>query len=360
MSKQPAAPRAGGDPRSRARVADAASSQTATGRNRVSYVLPAYKAGQATEPQTEAAEQLPGHDDAGATARPRHSYVPPSQRRREQPPRPAIEQPPDHAPYPPPPGSIHVRPGGAAPPRRVSFPIKTMERISTLEDSSMVAAPTGGSPPPLHAHHAHMHPRARPTRPWSGKMRQPVGALHMCFTACCILFCLLLIVLGVAALVVYQRYHPQLPRMLVTTATLNAEDIARGGQALNTSLTVAVTIHNPNTKIDVVLHYTPLDLYFHGSLIETQLVWPAPLHEEPGGSVLRSVHMAVNLTSEEDVALWHNATTKGGAPVELSLVGRFHARLNFGRWLSFKYWVHPSCTLWLDSPPGSTLRRVQC
>jgi hypothetical protein len=39
------------------------------------------------------------------------------------------------------------------------------------------------------------------------------------------------------------------------------------------------TIYNPNTKIDVVLRYMQLDLYFHGVMIGTQSVWP-PIHAE--------------------------------------------------------------------------------
>jgi hypothetical protein len=39
------------------------------------------------------------------------------------------------------------------------------------------------------------------------------------------------------------------------------------------------TIYNPNTKIDVVLRYMQLDLYFHGAMIGTQSVWP-PIHAE--------------------------------------------------------------------------------
>lgn len=188
--------------------------------------------------------------------------------------------------------------------------------------------------------------------------------MAFCITACCILFWLLVIAIGVAVLVVYLIYRPQPPRLRVTSATLNAgyiDEFGGSGMALNSDLTVLANISNPNTRIDIVLHYMQLDLYFRGSLIGTQAVWPAPLLEGPGGNVLRSVHLVVSevTMSQEDVMLWRNATAKGG-PVRLQLYGRFHTQLNFGRWLPYKYWVHPRCTLWLDPPPSGALRRARC
>lgn len=193
------------------------------------------------------------------------------------------------------------------------------------------------------------------------KKRRP---LAFCFTLCCILFWLLVVGLGVAILVIYLLYHPQPPRLRVTTATLNAGYIdqlppPRGGLALNSDLYALATIYNPNTKVDVVMRYMELDLYFRGVMIGTTAVWP--IHEDPGESVLRNVHLVVSevRVSREDADAWHNATTRYGL-VELKLKARFHVQLNFGRWLPFRYWVYPSCTLWLDPPPGGALRRARC
>ena len=200
-------------------------------------------------------------------------------------------------------------------------------------------------------------------RPRNDKKRRPVA---FCFTACCILFWLLVIAVGAAVLVIFLIYHPQSPRMRVTSATLNAGyvdelGIVGGARALNADLTVLAAISNPNTKLHVVLRYMQLDLYFQGSMIGTQAVWPAPLHEGPRGSVLRSVHLVVSevTMTQEDVYEWQNATSKGG-PVVLHLAGRFRARLIFGRWFKFNYWVSPQCTLWLDPPPSGALRRARC
>uniref|UniRef100_A0A0D9V9B0 Late embryogenesis abundant protein LEA-2 subgroup domain-containing protein n=1 Tax=Leersia perrieri TaxID=77586 RepID=A0A0D9V9B0_9ORYZ len=238
--------------------------------------------------------------------------------------------------------------------------------------------------PPLGAPHDHPDTSPSPemthaSRPMIFPVRKQKGKrpVAFCFTACCILFWLLVIALGSAVLVIFLLYHPQSPKMRVTSATLNAgyiDELGSGGggaggelgstggpRALNADVTVLAAIYNPNTKLHVVLRYMQLDLYFEGSMIATQAVWPAPLHEGPRGSVLRSVHLVVSevTVTQEDVSVWQNATAKGG-PVVLHLAGRFRTVLIFGRWFKYKYWVRPQCTLWLDPPPSGALRHVRC
>uniref|UniRef100_A0A0A9HGK7 Late embryogenesis abundant protein LEA-2 subgroup domain-containing protein n=1 Tax=Arundo donax TaxID=35708 RepID=A0A0A9HGK7_ARUDO len=368
---------------------------------RVSLVVPSKEGGQVVAHRGE---------EQPAAGRPRPYYVGPSQRWRERPGGPAIEPPPRGAV--PMEGSLAM-PGGAAPPRRKRFgrkdtstttpwasglpdahphqqtpgeaappggsvpSAKPIEGVSMLETEGRMedARAPGGSPPPLPAHDArpervppsgkkwqqakHSSPMLLPGRK---KKRRPVA---ICFTACCILFWLLVVCIGIAILVVYILYRPQPPRLRVNTATLNSAYIdelppPRGGLALNSDLYVLTAIYNPNTKIDVVLRYMQLDLYFQGSLIGTQAVWP-PMHERPGDSALRSVHLVVSEVrmTQEDVALWQNATVNGSL-VQMHLAGMFYTQLNFGRWLPFRYWVYPSCTLWLDPPPAGALRRARC
>ncbi|KAM0931203.1 hypothetical protein ACQ4PT_000306 [Festuca glaucescens] len=313
-------------------------------------------------------------------------YIPAWQRRRERPPeerRPAM------------------RPVGAPPlgPRATT---KIVERVSTIkpdddgghggaDQAAPLAPPPGhhvGSPPPHHqghdrpASHAprlprHHHPWT-PTRHSEGKSpvilspdrrkkrRRPAA---FCFTLCCILFWLAVILIGAAVLTVYLVYRPQPPRLRLTDASLNAryvDDLTvpggpPRGLALNADLTVLAAITSPNTKINVVLWYMQLDLYFEGHMIGTQTVRPAPVRESPGGYVLRSVDIVVSEVpiSRQDAYAWRNATTHGG-PVVLQLAGRFHTQLNFGHWLPYRYWVNPRCTLWLDPPPNGRLRRARC
>ncbi|KAL5227988.1 hypothetical protein ABZP36_016253 [Zizania latifolia] len=356
-------------------------------------------------------EPSPVHGDAGKEASARTpqrmpSYMP-AWKRKE-----GLEQTP-HAAQPRP-ASDHRRPIPApfeerqatpVEPRRQGWPKltsqKTIERISTLRDDDggtfQGQPPAGGSwtatqPPhdPRHERPAQHPPTSSPlNEPYYAPPTQPPGALPprksrmvlnpeqkkvqrpmaFCFTACCILFWLLVIAVGVAVLVVFLLYHPKSPRLRVTSATLNAgyiDELGGGGggsgaRALNADLTVLAAIYNPNTKIHIVLRYMQLDLYFEGSMIATQAVWPVPLHEGPGGNVLRNVHLAVSevTMTQEDVFVWQNATTKGG-PVVLQLAGRFHTQLNFGHWFRYQYWVTPRCTLVLDPPPSGALRRAWC
>ncbi|KAG8078814.1 hypothetical protein GUJ93_ZPchr0007g5291 [Zizania palustris] len=307
-------------------------------------------------------EQSPVHGDAGAeaparTPRRMPSYVPVWLRRAGQ-----VEQPPHAAP--PRPAADH-RPPVPAP----FAPVPQEWPPHDPRYAPQVQHPHPSLPHDLRYAQPALHPHTSPPRKsplvlhTKQKKRKP---LEFCFTGCCILFWLMVIAVGVAVLVVFLLYHPQSPRLGVTSATLNAGyidelGVSGGARALNADLTVLAAIYNPNTKIHIVLHYMQLDLYFEGSMIATQDVLPAPLHEGPGGNVLRSVHLLVSevTVTQEDMFVWQNATTKGGLVV-LHLAGRFRTQLNFGRWFAYKYWVTPRCTLWLDPPPSGALRRAQC
>ncbi|PVH37633.1 hypothetical protein PAHAL_5G049200 [Panicum hallii] len=285
----------------------------------------------------------------------------------------------------PPHGGSPTAPEG---PRRFGLPTaKTIERVGTLETGYGTEAPAPADsrlPPPVPPPHAH---DARPQQPTPPYQPPPYGKkwqespmlpterrrkkenskkpLAILFTLCCILFWLLVVCIGLAILVIYLLYHPKPPRLHVSTATLNAGYIdelppPHLGQALNSDLYVLAAIYNPNTKIDVVLHYMQFDLYFQGHLIGTQAVWP-PLYERPGDSALRTVHLVVSevMMRPEDAEVWKNVTASGGL-VQMQLEGRFYVQLNFGRWLPFRYMVKPSCALWLDPPPAGALRRARC
>ncbi|KAF0916431.1 hypothetical protein E2562_007525 [Oryza meyeriana var. granulata] len=329
-------------------------------------------------------EQAPVHGDAGAEApakRPgRPSYLPVSQKKMGEgqaqaaPARPAAgHRPLFPAPYAAVPEAPHptpVVPAGAKPPKTFDNQ-KTILRTSTINDDDDLTdeqVPSGlrirAAGPPNETGYAQPAWGERMIHP-KEKERQPMA---FCFTACCILFWLLVIAVGLAVLIIFLLYHPQSPKMRVTSATLNAGYVDElggpaggGARALNADLTVLAAIYNPNTKLHIVLRYMQLDLYFQGSMIATQAVWPAPLHEGPRGNVLRSVHLVVSevTMTQEDVFEWQNATAKGG-PVVLKLAGRFRTQLIFGRWFRFKYWVTPQCTLWLDPPPSGALRRARC
>uniref|UniRef100_A0A0E0CBW5 Late embryogenesis abundant protein LEA-2 subgroup domain-containing protein n=1 Tax=Oryza meridionalis TaxID=40149 RepID=A0A0E0CBW5_9ORYZ len=159
--------------------------------------------------------------------------------------------------------------------------------------------------------------------------RKPLAFCHIVFY---IHVLLLIIAVCLATVAVSLAYHPKSPRLSVTSATLNAAahidkrgDGAR--RAISANLTVLAAISNPNTKIGIVLRYVRFDLYFEGSVIAAQAVWPAPVQVAPGGSVLRRAHLVVSNVSvtRQDANLWRNATAKGGGPVALRLGPAPHA-----------------------------------
>ncbi|CAL5033772.1 unnamed protein product [Urochloa decumbens] len=382
-----------------------------------SYMLPAYGAGQQDAEYRRAAEPL-GHGGAAGdisrevAERSRPSYVPPSQRRRqglaerEGLPSPggsslALLPPsafvPSYAGPPSPVAPSYGRPGGLLPPPPAStysspdhgpggLPLpppgstySRPDRATPLEDSSSMAAePVPDnipfpfpSPPRFGLGIVPKLPKARkatepaqeayrrrtpPPRLAVSRLKKEHQHAAQYLTACCLLSCLLALAIGFALLVVYLRYDPRPPRMRVATATLQNSTVA--GRAHNYSLSVEVRIDNPSTQLHVVLRYVQLDLYFNGSLVGTQAVWQAPIHEAPGDSVLRSVRLPVSVA--RDRSAWRVVTEEGGGGLELLLVGSLHLQLNFGRRLPLRFWVRPTCTLWLDPLRGGALRQSSC
>ncbi|CAL5018396.1 unnamed protein product [Urochloa decumbens] len=360
-----------------------------------SYMLPAYGAGQDAEHRREV-ELLSGDGAAGdmsreVAARSTPSYVPPSQRSREGPASlggdslallppsafvPSYAGPPSpvvlsygrpREVLPPSPGSTYCGPGGLPlPPPGSTY--SRPDRATPLEDRSSIPFPSPprfglgivpnlpkarkqAAEPAQEAYRRRRTPRFAASR-WK---RQDADAAQY-LTACCLFSCLLALAIGFALLVVYLRYDPRPPRMRVATATLQNSTV--GGRAHNYSLSVQVRIDNPSTQLHVVLRYVQLDLYFNGSLVGTQAVWPAPIHEAPGDSVLRSVRLPVSVA--RDRSAWRVATDESGGGLELLLVGSLHLQLNFGRRLTLRFWVHPTCTLWLDPLRGGALRQSSC
>lgn len=282
--------------------------------------------------------------------------------------------------------------GAPPPPRRGArgfSSTKTIERVSTIPPDHNGRSPPQGqhysptttqphfpqgqqqyqphySPPqPGHQQHQNQHGKSPLILPPRRGKRRPAAYI---FTFCCIFFWLLVIGIGGAVLAIYLIYHPQPPKLRVNDATLNSGYIdelrTRTGRqtlTLNADVSVLASFYNPNTKIDIVLRYMQLDLYFEGNLVGTQAVWPAPMRQAPKGFVLRSVHIEVSEVrlSRGDALSWRNATLKGG-PVALQLAGRLRTEMDFGKWLPFRYWIYPRCSLWFDPPPSGALLRARC
>lgn len=171
---------------------------------------------------------------------------------------------------------------------------------------------------------------------------------------------------GVAVLVVCLLYHPQQPQLRVTTATLSSGHIdSLAPPRIGFTLAADLNVHNPNSKISVVLRYIQLDVYFQDAMIGTTQapVWP-PVYEQPGGSTNRTVRLAASnvSVSQEDAEAWRNATTTRGRGhlVQLLIFATMHVQLDFGRWLPFRYSVYTKCSLSFDPPPDGKLRVALC
>ncbi|KAL6841095.1 hypothetical protein ACP4OV_029064 [Aristida adscensionis] len=249
---------------------------------------------------------------------------------------------------------------------------KTLERISTLDKEDRTGpVTTTSSPPPqldLEQELDLVRLRLREAE-WFLPSERRTTTKKRLLAFCCILFGLLVIGASIAILFVYLLHHPQPPHLRVTAANRSTGHVVdqlpppRRRPALSSDLYVVAAIGNPNTKAGVALPHMQLDLYLRGWLIGTQAVRPPVCEQAPGASTVRAVHLAVReaAMSPEDAEAWRNVTGKG-RPVRMQLVGRFQfqAQRNLGRWLPFRYWVYPSCTLWLDPPPAGTLHRARC
>ncbi|KAL9230052.1 hypothetical protein vseg_005445 [Gypsophila vaccaria] len=177
-----------------------------------------------------------------------------------------------------------------------------------------------------------------------------------CSAIMCLLFCLLVIFLGIATMIVFLVVRPKYPTFDVPNAKLNAIYFD-SPENFNGDFTLVANFTNPNRKISIRYDYLDVELYFVDRLIATQAL--QPFTQKPGQGRLEMIHLIsslVYLPPYPAVELQRQVQTNR---VQYNIRGNFRVRARVGI-ARFSYWLHMRCQLEMNSPPSGMLVARSC
>ncbi|XP_021740790.1 uncharacterized protein At1g08160-like [Chenopodium quinoa] len=180
--------------------------------------------------------------------------------------------------------------------------------------------------------------------------------LVWCSAIICLVFCLLVIFLGVTTLIIYLVIRPKYPSFDVPNANLNTIYFD-SPENFNGDFTVLANFTNPNRKINVKFDYLDIKLYFVDRLIATRAL--EPFSQRPEEARLEMIHLIsslVYLPPNPAVELQRQVQSNR---VTYNIKGTFRVRAKVGI-ARFTYWLHTKCQLELTSPPLGVLVAKNC
>lgn len=180
--------------------------------------------------------------------------------------------------------------------------------------------------------------------------------LVWCSAIICLVFCLLLILFGVATLIIFLIIRPRYPSFDVTNARLNAIYFD-SPENFNGDFTLLANFTNSNKKMKIRFDYLDVELYFGDRLIAIQAL--EPFTQRPGEARLEVVHLIsslVYLPPNPAIELQRQVQSNR---VKYNIRGTFRVRAMVGV-ARFSYWLHARCQLEMTSPPSGILVARNC
>lgn len=173
-----------------------------------------------------------------------------------------------------------------------------------------------------------------------------------CGACCCKLLCSLIQIVITTGFILFfwwLIFHPRLPRASIHQVQLSAFDLNADNSTLRFNLTVAVSLRNPNKRVN--LYYDALDaaLFYGGARIQSA---PLPLFYQPHKN-----------TTELEGKFGGSAVDPGTAVGAIFRAERAEGTFNFEvrvrSSLRMKLWFvkighfHPKfdCKVWISAPP---------
>ncbi|XVF76991.1 hypothetical protein PTKIN_Ptkin14bG0004300 [Pterospermum kingtungense] len=180
--------------------------------------------------------------------------------------------------------------------------------------------------------------------------------LIWCCAILCLIFNLILILLGVATLIIFVSIKPRIPAFDTPNASLNGIYFD-SLEYFNGDFIFLANFTNPNRRIDVRFEHLVVELYFHDRLISVQAV--QPFSQRRGGARVEAVHFTLSLVylpQNLGVELQKQVLSNR---VNYNIKGTFRVRANLGL-IHFSYWLHSRCELVMSSPPTGALVSHNC
>lgn len=247
---------------------------------------------------------------------------------------------------PPPPSPLPTE--AAPPPEKQSFPVSLNQIVISKQarNPQSSSAETSNSDskkvskPPIFK-----HPQPRRTNP-----------VIWCGAILCLIFSLVLIILGIATLIIYLVIKPRNPVFDIPNANLNSIYFD-SPEYFNGDLTFLANFSNPNQKIDVRFEYVEIELYFSDRLIGTQAL--QPFTQRSRETRLESVHIISSLVYlPQNLAVELQKQVQSNK-VNYNIRGTFKVRANMGL-LHYSYWLHGRCEIEMTGPPTGVIVARSC
>lgn len=177
-----------------------------------------------------------------------------------------------------------------------------------------------------------------------------------CCAILCLIFSLLVILLGVATLIIFLVIKPRNPVFDTPNANLNVIYFD-SPEYFNGDFTFIANFSNPNRKLNVRFEYLVIELYFVDSLIAAQAL--QPFSQKQGDTRLVQVHLISSLVHLQPNHALRLQKQMQSNRVVYNVRGTFRVRVSLGL-IHFSYWLHGRCQLEMSSPPTGVLISRSC
>ncbi|MCO5592126.1 hypothetical protein L7F22_046121 [Adiantum nelumboides] len=192
-----------------------------------------------------------------------------------------------------------------------------------------------------------------------GSCRRRRGCCCCCLASFLGTLAVIVVILGVAALIIYLALKPKVPKFSVTDAAINEFKLGSSPAAgpgkdksdfkVDTDIAFSVEARNPNKKISFYYDDVGVILFYEDQNIGQGSI-PA-FHQPHKNTTFLSLPIharQASLTSSSAVVLQSSLQSDASIPLQARAVTK--ARVKVGRWKSRRRKIHVICTFQLSNP----------
>lgn len=179
-----------------------------------------------------------------------------------------------------------------------------------------------------------------------------------CIALLCSLAIIALILAGLTVLIAYLLFHPKLPTLDITEATLSRIMLDPSTRLINAEMVALLKFTNPNDRIDVRYEYINFKLFFREDMIATQVL--EPFAQRRGLWSLRSIDMVSNHTELSPLSAEILVSQAQNNTIVYQLFGTLRTVARFGSFARIPYWLYADCQLQFSTPPNGVFRYHKC
>lgn len=180
-----------------------------------------------------------------------------------------------------------------------------------------------------------------------------------CIALMCSLIAVAIILSGLAVLTVYLLFHPKLPKLDVTKASLNRVILDPATFLYNSEMVALITVNNPNGRVDMRYEYINFKLFFRSDMVATQVL--PPFAQRRGNSTdLKVITMVSNDAEITPLSAQVMEIQAKNNSIEYKLVGNLRTVARLGATAQIPYWLNVNCQLHFTTPPNGVLHDHKC